>query len=241
MNRLTQALEGPPPLLAAVVTEPLGPAVLGEVTRLADVAELRADKFADSQPAVLQQQLQRLAAMPLLLTIRLQAEGGAWRGDETTRLELFETLLPYADGVDVELAAPILPEVTDLAHQVGKLVVGSYHDFSSTPPLEQLEERLAYSQQVGVDYTKIATSLATPEAYRQLAAFTLTHQADRLITVGMQAYGPLSRLALPGLGSRLTYAYTGRQAAAPGQLSYRDTHEYLKQLYPSYAARFRET
>src|SRR5476651_2322283 len=103
MNRLAEALERPEPTMAVVITEPLNDKTLVNIVALADVAEFRADKFANQDPLFLAQQVGRLAALPTLLTIRLPAERGNWTGNEEERLSLFGDLLPLVDGVDIEV------------------------------------------------------------------------------------------------------------------------------------------
>ncbi len=239
MNRFVDILNRPEPTLAVSFTEVMNDNVIRDIGVIADVAEFRADKFSSSELEDLAQQARRLAALPLLLTIRFGAEGGEWTATEEERLELFTKLLPYADAVDIELAAPILPEVIEAAREQDKVVIISSHNFDFTPPTEILEDKLAEAIEMETDYVKFAASARTSEEYQRLVDFTLKNQEEGLIVVAMDSYGPLSRIVLVGIGSCLTYAFPGKEAIAPGQLGYLETHELLKKLYPDYAKLFK--
>lgn len=234
MNRLADILDREEPTMAVVITEPLDTSSLNDIASLADVLEFRADKFPSQESSYLAEQAGRLAILPLLLTIRYQAEGGEWKNTEAERASLFFDLSPQADGIDIELAAAILPEVVELAHSQGKTVVVSSHDFNKTPSIQKMEEELVQAQELGADYVKIAASAKTSEEFQRLAEFTLDHRGENLIVVAMDNYGPLSRIALSSMGSRLTYAFSGEVAVAPGQLGYLETHELLQRVYPNH-------
>jgi 3-dehydroquinate dehydratase-1 len=175
-----------------------------------------------------------LLPLPTLLTIRTADEDGGWNDTEPKRLELFTKLMPHYDGADVEIASPIFSEVIAVAHDLGKVVIASSHDFLGTPSLQALEDLHSQAQEEGADYTKIAATANTGEEYRRLKTFTRNNQ--NVIVVAMDRYGPLSRIALPGLGSHLTYASSSSSTAvAPGQMNYEDTDRLLRKVYPSYA------
>lgn len=239
MNRLIEAIDRPEPTLAVTVSEALSTPTIDDIVAIGDVAEIRVDKFVSVEPDHLTEQARRLAGLPLLLTIRYQPERGDWQGSEQERFELFSDLISGVDGVDIELDSEILRDVVGLARDHDKAVVISNHDFETTQPLGALEARLDEALTLNPDYVKFATTVNTPGEYHQLVDFTQEDGTEGdLITVGMGAYGRLSRIALPASGSQLTYAYAGDQAVASGQMHYRETHEQLKQYYPDYAALF---
>lgn len=233
MNRLEEKIGGSEPAMAVVFGEPLHDEAISDIAVVAHVAEFRADLYPSHEPNYLIEQVGRLA-LPSLLTIRLEAEGGEWVDSEGERLQLFSEVSPYVDGVDIEFISDILSEVVDIAHRKDKVLIVSSHDFKETPSLEMLEYRLADALAAGADYVKFATTANSEEEYRRLARFTLEHQESGLIVVAMGKYGPLSRITFPALGSHLTYAFAGEKAVAPGQLSYLELHKLWKQLYPNY-------
>lgn len=218
--------------MAAVITEPLDDEAIDQIVNVADVIEFRGDKFPAQDFMYLAEQVGRLAALPLLLTIRHHAEHGDWISDEDDRLKLFTDLLPLVDGIDVEVNAPGLSTLAARAHDLDKVVIASSHDFEQTPSDKTLEKTKARALKAGADYFKIAASAKTIEDYQRLASFTMRHVNDNVIVVAMDDYGPLSRILLPSIGSHLTYASAGSIAVAPGQMGYLETAELLKQLYP---------
>ncbi len=236
MNRLAEALRESSPKVAAVIAEPLSDEVINDIACRGCIAEFRGDKFPSHEFGYLAEQIGRLAALPILLTIRLQAERSDWVGDEAEWLSLSNQLLPLVDGVDVGVGARLAPTLIKVAHARDKVVIASSHDFECTPSDETLENILAQAVALGADYTKIAASAKTTEEYKRLVGFTLRHSNDNVIVVAMDDYGPLSRIALPGIGSHLTYASTGETAVAPGQMGYVETTDFLARLDPSHSA-----
>jgi len=234
MNRLADVLDRPEPTMAVVFGEAYTDEAISDIAVVADVAEFRADLYPSHEPNYLIEQVRRLGALPLLLTVRLEAEGGEWVDSEGERLQLISEVIPYVDGVDIELAADNLPEVADIAHRKDKVLIVSSHDFNATPSLETLEYRLADALIAGADYVKFAATANSEEEYRRLAGFTLNHQDGGLIVVAMGKYGPLSRITFPAMGSHLNYAFAGENAVAPGQLGYLELDKLWKQLYPDY-------
>jgi len=248
MNKLAHVLEAAGPNMAVTFTEPIGLDTMWKIAAIADVAELRADKFPSQEPDYLAAQSRKLTnvALPVLLTIRSASEKGGWADSEEDRLGLYTTLLPEVDGVDIELEAPILPDVIEAAHGAGKIVIASSHNFKVTPLLTTFEAQWNRAQEAGADYAKFAANTETFEDYKRLAEFTLRHKGSGIITVGMDRspttdeeetiyrWGRRSRISLPWLGSRLTYASTGQEAVAPGQMSYLETYERLRRRYPAY-------
>lgn len=245
MNRLAEVLDRPEPTMAVSFGAEVSGEQIDRIARVADVAELRADLLPSQGSDYLAYQAMRLEKLPVLLTVRILPEGGKWVGSMGKRKGLFNLLMPHVDGVDVELKSKIAPHVIDGAHSQGKVVIASRHNFAATPSAGELEDMLGDSQRAGADYFKIAATTNTGADYQILQNFTHEHVGDNAIVVAMDPnyenpeYGPRSRVELPGLGSRLTYASTGtEEAVAPGQMSYLVTHEKLRRTYPAYAKLF---
>jgi 3-dehydroquinate dehydratase-1 len=238
MNRLSTVLDRPKPTMAVTFGRDFDPEALDDISLIADVAELRADLMPIPNPVFVKDRATKLAGLPVLLTVRTQAERGGWRGTEAQRLRFVKNLLPLVQGVDESLLSPSAPEVVAEAHRLGKVAIVSTHDFIRTPSANELEDRLERAKDMGADYAKFAASANTIEEFERLRDFTSRHQEDNVIVVAMNDFGPQSRIEFPGIGSHLTYAHAGTEAVAPGQLSYADTHQALKNAYPDYAALF---
>ena len=196
------------------------------------VVELRLDALADQTPDALRDFARRYAGFPLLATIRRREEGGGWKGSEDERLACYEAVLPEVHAVDVEIGAgEIVATVVHSAHDRGKLSIGSFHNFTETPGEERLEEVHRRGRALGVDIVKVAARCNNRDDLQRLAAFTLAHRHENIITIGMGAHGLVSRVFFPALGSLLTYTFLGAPTA-PGQLNCTDTLKYLDVFYP---------
>lgn len=196
------------------------------------IVELRLDALPDQAPAALRAFVNGYAGLPLLATIRRREEGGGWRGSEAERLSAYEAVLPEVHAIDVEIGAEdIAPALFHAAREQGKLSIGSFHDFSATPDDGRLEAVHARGRALGADIVKVAARCNCREDVQRLAAFTLAHRHENVITIGMGPHGLVSRIFFPALGSLLTYTFLG-EPTAPGQLNCRDTLKYLDDFYP---------
>jgi 3-dehydroquinate dehydratase-1 len=234
INRLEETLNRPAPNMATVIAKELSDERIAEITAISDVVEFRADKYPIQGEDYLIAQVQRFAKVPMFATIRIQAEGGEWVGSEDDRFILFRSLLPHVDGVDVELESEIMPRVIETAHENGKVVVVSSHDFSSTPSVGNLLNNYWRANDAGADYVKIAATAKTQEQFDRLAGFVISHREENIIVVDMgKMCGRLSRIVFPAMGSHLTYASSGGDAVAPGQMDFKQMKEQLDLYYPT--------
>jgi 3-dehydroquinate dehydratase-1 len=124
--------------------------------------------------------------------------------------------------IDVELSAgesAVESLVTDI-RAAGALSVVSSHDFSGTPPKNEIVRTLLAMQALDADIPKLAcmpkniedvlTLLAASAAFKQLA--------DRpFLCISMGGLGAVSRVAGETFGSALTFG-TAEEISAPGQL-----------------------
>ena len=81
------------------------------------------------------------AGWPVLLTIRLALEGGAWKAADEERFGLFEEGLGELAGVDVEWRSKIARPVAKLAKKLRKVCVVSFHDFRENTAEERTGSR----------------------------------------------------------------------------------------------------
>jgi 3-dehydroquinate dehydratase-1 len=164
--------------------------------------------------------LERLAAAgrPVLFTARAATEGGRAM-PEDRRGALYDAALPLVHALDVEIASHALAtRLAPRAHARGCRLVLSAHDFSRTPPVDELDALVERGRTLGADLVKLATTTETLADVQTLLAVTLVRRTTGLVTLGMGPSGPLTRVVLPAAGSLLTYGSVGRPTA-PGQLS----------------------
>ena len=155
--------------------------------------------------------------VPVLLTLRHQAEGGQWAGVPARRLQMLERALPAISAFDVEVRQPDIEGAARLAADMGMLMVGSYHDFEGTPSSEVLAGWVEDALELGVNVVKIATWVHAPEEEERLhELLASTAEKGRLCVLAMGADAPAARVRLVASGSCLTYGYLD-QPVAPGQ------------------------
>ena len=228
------------PWLVGVVSAPASVARFAKTapaSRVVDLLEVRVDLFdvparsAISCWAAAGAELEATGT-PVLVTIRLAAEGGRWTRPDAERLTLFRDALAACSWVDVEAASPLARDVTSLARARGATSVVSHHDFTRTPPLAELERVFAACRAAGADVPKLATRVNADEDRDALLALAAAH-AGQACVIGM---GPGElRVELPARGSRLAYGYLDAPTA-PGQLSAAEMDTRLRAASPAYAA-----
>jgi 3-dehydroquinate dehydratase type I len=170
----------------------------------------------------------------VVVTNRLTAEGGRWRGTEEERRRLLEEALTFqVDCLDVELAADAQWR-RDLGTRRGNTkIILSWHDFSGTPEPARLEEVLEEMLAAEPDILKLVTLATQPaDNLRVLSLIPRARaQGKEIIAFCMGPVGKWSRLAAPLLGSYLTYApFSRKGASAPGQLTVNEVKRLWRML-----------
>lgn len=189
----------------------------------AGALELRADLLAD--PAQVRAALTAVRAassLPLLLTYRSATEGGKGAGHGQGYEDYLASLLqlrPAVAAVDIEMACPASKALVAEAKAGGYDVVGSCHDFTATPSMAQITQKLAQITAAGADITKVAYMPRTAQdvaALRHAAHdFAGAYPHQPLIAISMGQLGTPSRTDLVNC---LTFATIADGAAsAPGQ------------------------
>lgn len=159
---------------------------------------------------------------PILATFRTTAEGGDAEISDDAYVHLVEALAAtgLAAAVDVEYRHARAAEAIAAAHEHGVSVVASNHDFTATPPAEEISARLGAMESAGADVAKIA--VMPRSAADVVTLIAATEQRSRaagipLITMSMGALGAVTRIGGGTFGSAATFATEGA-ASAPGQL-----------------------
>eukprot|EP00274_Cyanoptyche_gloeocystis_P006319 CAMPEP_0196654866 /NCGR_PEP_ID=MMETSP1086-20130531/4602_1 /TAXON_ID=77921 /ORGANISM="Cyanoptyche gloeocystis , Strain SAG4.97" /LENGTH=573 /DNA_ID=CAMNT_0041986873 /DNA_START=285 /DNA_END=2006 /DNA_ORIENTATION=+ len=187
----------------------------------ADLVEIRLDYIRD--PDI--KQILAARVCPAIVTNRPLRENGRFEGSEEERLGLLAQAGELgADYVDVEYDC-----VSGLRTRGSAKLILSYHNYTSTPSLEELRAIHDQMRASGADVTKVATfaNRVTDnlEVFRLLASVP-----DDAPCIGlcMGPCGLMSRALAPKVGSFLTFAAmdSGKETA-PGQLSI----DALKNLY----------
>jgi 3-dehydroquinate dehydratase-1 len=154
--------------------------------------------------------------VPLIVTVRDAAEGGAARLTARSRAELFALFLPHAAMIDVELrGVKKLAGTIEHARSSGVKVILSFHDFRATPSAVRLKNLLAQARSAGADVFKVA---ARADSLRDVARLSALLDDGRVpcSVMGMGRFGKVSRLLFARAGSVLNYGHLG-EAQVSGQ------------------------
>jgi 3-dehydroquinate dehydratase-1 len=196
-----------------------------------DIIEVRLDKMA--RPA---DWLKRCAALqsggkPVLLTVRLRAEGGAWLKDDEARLKIYHEGLGELAAVDVELSSVICHDVALAAGRLKKASVISFHDFEKTPSLRELCTIVEKAQAIG-SIAKVATKIQRESDVEVLRSLLRRRWEKPVCVIGMGRAWSKTRVSLAMLGSCLTYGYLDTPTA-PGQISAAELVRRLRRAWPA--------
>ena len=195
-----------------------------------DIIEVRLDKMR-----LPRDWLKRCAALqsegkPVLLTIRLKAEGGEWENDDQRRLQLYEQGLEELAAIDVELSSVICRDAARAARRLKKASIISFHDFGQTPPLPKLCALVEKAHDIG-SIAKISTMIRSEADVEVLRLLLRRRWEKPLCVIGMGRAWSKTRVLFATLGSCLTYGYLDRPTA-PGQMSARELTRRLRGVRP---------
>lgn len=202
----------------------------------ADLVELRVD-LIDELSAVTAV-LSGPRASRVVVTVRRGDEGGAWRGDEPTRLGLLRRLAQFRPGyIDIELRA--LQESPDIAGFVKNELVTpqsatrpmiSLHEFGAPPSPEGLgrEFRAMASRPVVVKAVFSPRDGLDALDWPRRLIESIGRGPENVVVLGVGDAGLLTRVLAPKFGRFLAYSALRDDAeAAPGQ----PTIATLRELY----------
>jgi 3-dehydroquinate dehydratase/shikimate dehydrogenase len=203
-------------MLAVVLTSPTADELLSEHRRFvaegAKLVEWRLD--LQRKPFDVAKLLAQRPG-PVIVTVRLPADGGKWTGPENERRRILnDAIAAGAEYVDLEADTASI-----ITRRGSTKRIVSYHNFDETPSdLDAIHARLAAPD---ADIVKLATmARSAHDAFRMFELVCET----RIPTIGlcMGELGTPTRLLAGKFGSPLTYAAPdGREPPAPGQVGYR--------------------
>ena len=209
----------------------------------ADICEWRCDWYDDifnwsETLETLTALRSALGGTPLLMTFRTSAEGGEKAVSPTDYAALLcnAAATGLVDLLDVELflGDAIFAQILTCAHENKVKVIASNHDFSATPPKEEIISRLIQMQELGADIAKIAVMPTCPADVITLLDATCTmrdvYAYVPLVTMSMSGTGVISRLAGEVFGSAMTFG-AASAASAPGQLGVEPLAATLRLLH----------
>ncbi len=228
MKKLDSLFRGKkPPYIACVINDTDVHALNKKSLDVSDVIELRIDMFKDLSLNHIRNTFEVAKDRfdkPIIATVRDIKEGGA--KEIADRLRLYESAMPFADFIDVEInSSAILNGVRKVLN--GRFLIGSYHNFQSTPDDDFLYEIEKKGRLAGVDIVKIAVTAKNRDDLIRLMLFTLRHKDKGIITMSMGEEGAPSRIISTVFGSLMAYGFVSKPSA-PGQLSISQLLEIFK-------------
>lgn len=170
----------------------------------------------------------RAAGLPVLATVRTDAEGGAFPVGEdagagyAALVRALIALRPAA--VDVEFARPGADGLIVAAAAAGVSPLASAHDWSSTPQADEIVDLLARMAAAGAQTAKAACMPRTRgDALTVLeAASAASSTLDvPVVVIAMGALGRATRVVGADFGSAATFGAVGA-GSAPGQVAAAD-------------------
>jgi 3-dehydroquinate dehydratase-1 len=197
-----------------------------------DLVEIRLDQMPQQRDWLARGRSIEARGLPVILTLRLDSEGGGWSGADEERLPFFEQALEHLSTVDVELRSRIASQVAVASRRLGKVCILSYHDFERTPPLAALRSVIAEAQENG-SIVKISTMIKAKRDIETLQSLLAGSWKVSVCVIGMGPLGTHTRVSFAALGSCLTYGYLDKPSA-PGQLRASELVQQLRALLPDY-------
>lgn len=168
--------------------------------------------------------LARYPDCAVVATCRRREAGGQFGGSIAEQLEILQAAVRGgARFVDLEIESAA--QAAGSLKSLGAALIVSYHNFSGTPPLESVLQRL---RKIPASAYKIATAARKPSDWFRVLSLMRNHRDVRLVALGMGDIGVPSRVLGPAFGALFTYAapHAG-DGTAPGQLC----ADELRKLY----------
>ena len=208
----------------------------------ADLVEWRVDWFEDifdleKVQEILEKLRQILGECPLLFTCRTAFDGGEiiLTPQQYEKINLVAIESSYVDMIDIEIFnyPQVAMGLRDKAHSHNLIVVGSTHDFHSTPSKIEMVGRIVFMQKMGVDIPKLAVmpqnELDVLNLLEATEEIVREYGSTPVVTMSMGPQGVISRIAGKIFGSSITFGTVGK-ASAPGQLDVEELRTVMKIL-----------
>ena len=195
---------------------------LAQAQKKCSLAELRLDFFHALDFNALAN-LKKAFALPMIFTLRVQSQGGAFQGTEEERRAAIKKLAALQPAY-LDLEATLAPDfVKQLkSDNPGVKWIVSFHDFEKMAPLAPLLEQM---QKLPADLYKIAVRVNSSAEALHLLEFMQAH--PKVLAMGMGPYGPMTRILSPRFGGAFVYAsLSEEESTAPGQVAVDELKRY---------------
>jgi 3-dehydroquinate dehydratase type I len=196
-----------------------------------DGVELRADGLPPSEvvgavESFAEEKKRRGFSGPVVFTLRLRRDGGAWEDARALEREsLWQALagpsVSLCDIVDIEIeeVASLSESLWQDLRQKKMRVMLSHHAFT-VEDVTTWKKELAAMRNFRPDAVKFAVTVRNLEETKSLLRFAraVAAQFSLSCVIGMGEAGQATRILSPLLGCPITYAFLEEGPVAPGQL-----------------------
>ena len=176
-----------------------------------DVVELRLDSLGSGADVL---QFSEKCPLPILVTARGPEEGGQCDWSISKRIDAYRALLPHAALIDIELRDfDAFDRVIAEAKALGICVIGSFHNFTTTPEPLSLVEKIDSR----ADIHKFALMAGSKNDIKSHLDIFDHFSGHTLSVMGMGPLGAAARPLMAEAGSALNYGFLGDTPTAPNQ------------------------
>jgi len=175
-----------------------------------DLVEFRLDKLHERK---LIEEIARRKSFPIIATDKSD------RGQRPKLSQLSDAAAHGFDFVDLDYSATDAAQVKQMKSE-GAEVILSFHDYSRTPPKEELARILQAQKSLSGDISKLVTTALQPRDNLTVLDFLESQAANaRLISFAMGRDGVPSRILSPFFGAEFTFAaLSNKTQTGEGQL-----------------------
>jgi len=202
-----------PRICAVIVNNDL--TAIESVQALVDLFEVRIDLIGTGWQEVVRQ-----LRKPWIACNRSVAEGGNWQGGEDERVEeLLRAITLGADIIDIELGTRKLERTVRLIKTRARCLL-SYHNFTETPPYQEMKGIVHRQMEAGADIGKVVTTAQSFADTITVLQLIKDFPQLNMVAFAMGVMGVASRVLGPLMGGYFTYGAIAEGAeSASGQLT----------------------
>lgn len=191
------------------------------ILRKVEMAELRLDLCDLSEEEI--ENIFSSSDTPLIATCRT-ADGDYHKAERLLTLAI-KAGARYAD-LEIEAPKPVSKRIANACAEWGTTLIRSYHNYESTPSLDELRTVADKCRHHDGEVVKIVTSAQSPEDADTVLALYRYYTAESLVAFAMGEAGAKSRIKCLEKGAPFSYAAVDGDVSgtASGQMPYSEMY-----------------
>lgn len=191
------------------------------ILRKVEMAELRLDLCDLSEEEI--ENIFSSSDTPLIATCRT-ADGDYHKAERLLTLAI-KAGARYAD-LEIEAPKPVSKRIANACAEWGTTLIRSYHNYESTPSLDELRTVADKCRHHDGEVVKIVTSAQSPEDADTVLALYRYYTAESLVAFAMGEAGAMSRIKCLEKGAPFSYAAVDGDVSgtASGQMPYSEMY-----------------